>query len=88
MRLAPTVPEVNDTLGRALLEFGEPTAALEVLTRAHKAKPQDASIAYDYALALAANQAEEQAGKIMQELATSDSPVGTRAKRYLEDQGR
>jgi tetratricopeptide (TPR) repeat protein len=88
VRLAPTVPEVNDTLGRALLEFGEATEALEVLTRAHKAKPRDASIAYDYALALAANQAEEAAGKIMRELATSDSPVGTRARRYLEDQGR
>lgn len=87
-RLAPTVPEVNHTLGRALLEFGEATTALEVLNRAHKARPQDASIAYDYALALAANQGEEEAGEIMQELATSDSPVGSRAKRYLDDQAR
>jgi len=85
VRLAPAVAEVNDTLGRALLEFGEAAEALQVLSKAHETKPGDAGIAYDYALALAANQNEEQARKVMTGLAEPDSPVGIRARTYLEN---
>ncbi|MEQ8515508.1 MAG: tetratricopeptide repeat protein [Chromatocurvus sp.] len=81
--LAPKVPEIMVTLGRALLAFGEAEDALAVLSDARKARPRDPEIAYEYAVALFATGEPAEANTIMNTLAASDTAIGLRARRYL-----
>lgn len=83
-RLAPTVPEVLDTLGRALLAYGDPAEALAAMKKAVAGKPREAGFNFYYAKALAANGHDDEARDIMKGLAGSSTPFADEAQRFLE----
>ncbi|NBC13691.1 MAG: tetratricopeptide repeat protein, partial [Gammaproteobacteria bacterium] len=79
-RASPHDPEIQDTLGVALLAVGEAKAARRVLARAAQASPNP-TIAYHYARALVAVAEPAAAARRLLPLLGQDFPEAAQARR-------
>ncbi|MEH6649096.1 MAG: tetratricopeptide repeat protein [Motiliproteus sp.] len=70
-KLAPKAPAITDTLGWILLNK-DPQRALTLLAEAAQQLPNDASVQYHYAKALAKNSRQQEAIKILNDLKQTD----------------
>ncbi|MFP4245490.1 MAG: tetratricopeptide repeat protein, partial [Ectothiorhodospira sp.] len=66
--LQPEDPRIQDTLGMAMLEHGDPAEGLEWIGEAREALPDDASIGYHHAVALERNGRPDEAASVLREL--------------------
>jgi putative PEP-CTERM system TPR-repeat lipoprotein len=69
---APQSPAITDTLGLAQLAAGETAAAVQTLRAAHESMPSSAEVTLNYARALAAAGAHEEARRLLLDI--SDKP--------------
>ncbi|MDZ7594143.1 MAG: XrtA/PEP-CTERM system TPR-repeat protein PrsT [Thiobacillus sp.] len=78
-KLAPTHPNVQDTLGWILLETDQTARGLDLLRRAAAAAPKSSSIRYHYAVALARSGDKARARAELQQL-LADTPAFAEAQ--------
>ena len=83
-QLAPNAAAVTDTLGWIVLNK-DPKRALRLLTEAAQQLPDDPSVQYHYAKALAKNARQQDAIKVLQSLQDMDFSEKTEAKRLLKE---
>ena len=83
-QLAPNAAAVTDTLGWIVLNK-DPKRALQLLTEASQQLPDDLSVQYHYAKALAKNARQQDAIKVLQSLQDTDFSEKTEAKRLLKE---
>lgn len=85
-KLAPDSPAIQDTLGWAHIEQGQPSRGLSLLQQALKSAPRNPVVRYHHAVALARTGNETQARKALQ-LLLADTPAFDEreaAKRLLD----
>lgn len=86
-QLRPEEPRIKDTLGVALLDYGDPDQGLALLEEAHSSLPDDAAIAYHHALALVRNDRQAEALNELNELLATDAAFSEKADaRRLREQ--
>jgi len=79
-QLTPKNPAVIDTLGVLLLQQGDKTKALELLAQVQALNPDNATMAYHYAMALEANAKPEQARKVLSAIQNKPFPEQKQAQ--------
>ena len=79
LKLSPNAPDIQDTLGWVKLQQKDAAGALDLLNKAHAAKPQDGAITYHLALALDANAKRDAARGLLKSLLASNVQFKDRA---------
>jgi putative PEP-CTERM system TPR-repeat lipoprotein len=89
-RVAPRVPEIQDTYGWILLGAGKTQQALSLLQEASKALPDNAEVQYHYAAALAKSGDAKDALPILRKALEGELPAEARnsAQKLADDLSR
>jgi putative PEP-CTERM system TPR-repeat lipoprotein len=80
LELAPSKPEILDTLGWILLERDQIERAAKLLQQAHQAAPDNLEIAFHYAMALHLTGNDEAARKVLQSLLSGAEAFPTKSE--------
>jgi rubrerythrin len=83
-RAAPSLPAIADTLGAAQLAAGQAEAAVVTLRGAHEAMPTNADVTLNYARALAATGAREEARRLLLPIAEQPYAGAEAVQELLE----
>jgi putative PEP-CTERM system TPR-repeat lipoprotein len=82
--IAPNDPNVLDTLGMIVLERGDTARSLNLLGRAAERNPDDLSIQLNWGKALLAGDKLDEAAKVLEVIASSDSVFAKDAMALLQ----
>ena len=78
-KLAPQIPQVDDTLGWILVRQHEAARAVPLLARAVKLNPADPEVQYHYAYALSSSGKTVEAKRVLAGLLSTSKPFQSRA---------
>jgi Tfp pilus assembly protein PilF len=78
LKLSPNAPDIQDTLGWVKLQQKDAAGALDLLNKAHAARPQDGEITYHLVLALDASAKRDAARGLLKSLLASNVPFKDR----------
>lgn len=82
LELAPNAPPVMDTLGMLLLEKGEAKRSLRLLRKASDRAPENLTIRYHFALALAQNGESAQARQVLDGILDAKQPFAKKKEAH------